>query len=159
MRGLWLSGLRLGKLSVSHGISGGGRDPGGHVRQVRPADDPAESEKGGKDRVYPVTPDFAEFLAGRFPKNSGRGLSQGPAAIAESVRGSIPSRRFLVAVGKTAGVKVDEKAGEPRLGSAHDLRRAFGFRWSRRVNSMIHERMMRHEASQPPNVSTSETGR
>ena len=50
-----------------------------------------------------------------------------------------------------AQVKVDEKApkekGNPRVpvwASAHDLRRAFGFRWSRKVNSMVLKELMRH---------------
>ncbi len=50
-------------------------------------------------------------------------------------------------------MKVDEKPskekGKPSVAvwaSAHDLRRAFGFRWSRRVSSMVLKELMRHSS-------------
>jgi integrase len=43
-----------------------------------------------------------------------------------------------------AAVKVDEKGGKTVWASAHDLRRAFGARWSRKVNSMVLKELMRH---------------
>jgi integrase len=58
-------------------------------------------------------------------------------------------------VGKAAGVvvkqreKLDDK-GKPvtvnQCASAHDLRRSFGFRWSRRVMPTILRELMRHES-------------
>ncbi len=36
--------------------------------------------------------------------------------------------------------------GHPRYASAHDLRRAFGFRWSTRVMPPVLRELMRHES-------------
>lgn len=62
LRGLWLSGLRLGEslvLTWDQWADGIRVDMAGvHVFLLIPA----ESEKGARDRVYPTTPDFAEFL-------------------------------------------------------------------------------------------------
>ncbi len=59
--------------------------------------------------------------------------------------------KAIAELGEAANVKVDEKTskekgqpGVPVWASAHDLRRAFGFRWSRRVNSMVLKELMRH---------------
>ena len=48
-------------------------------------------------------------------------------------------------------MKVDQKDGEPVYASAHDLRRAFGDRWSRIVEPMELKELMRHAS-----VSTTE---
>ena len=52
------------------------------------------------------------------------------------------------AIGKAAGVVTDqrEKKGEvvKEFASAHDLRRSFGFRWSRRVMPTVLRELMRH---------------
>lgn len=62
MTGLWVSGRRLGEaLNLSWDEWGDGIRAdmtGDHVKLLIPA----EAAKGGRDRVYPVTPDFAEFL-------------------------------------------------------------------------------------------------
>ncbi|HMP08139.1 MAG TPA: hypothetical protein PJ982_17460, partial [Lacipirellulaceae bacterium] len=59
------------------------------------------------------------------------------------------------AVGAAAGVVVNQREkldaeGEAVLvkefASAHDLRRSFGFRWSRRVMPTILRELMRHES-------------
>lgn len=57
----------------------------------------------------------------------------------------------ITSIGESAAVKVDEKppkvkGGTPKpvWASAHDLRRAFGYRWSRRVNAMTLRDLMRH---------------
>jgi len=51
-------------------------------------------------------------------------------------------------IGEKAGVvvKLTEKKGEAvkEIASAHDLRRAFGFRWSRRVMPTVLRELMRH---------------
>ena len=47
-------------------------------------------------------------------------------------------------MGERATVKVDEKKGKPVFASAHDLRRSFGFRWSRKVSPMDLKDLMRH---------------
>lgn len=64
--------------------------------------------------------------------------------------------KAIVAIGKAAGVKVDEREKNGRVvevwASAHDLRRAFGTRWSRRVTAMVLKELMRHAS-----VTTTET--
>ena len=40
----------------------------------------------------------------------------------------------------------DEKDGKVVWASAHDLRRAFGSRWSRKVSSMVLKDLMRHSS-------------
>ena len=55
--------------------------------------------------------------------------------------------QIITDIGKAAGVVVarDPKTGAPtKYASAHDLRRAFGFRWSRRVMPPVLMEMMRH---------------
>jgi integrase len=49
-----------------------------------------------------------------------------------------------VSVGKTARIKVDEREGREKFASAHDLRRAFGTRWSRIVLAPVLKELMRH---------------
>ena len=54
-------------------------------------------------------------------------------------------------IGAAAGVKVDvkRKAGQGEVvkyASCHDLRRSFGFRWSRRVMPPQLQELMRHES-------------
>jgi integrase len=62
--GLWLSGLRL---SESLTLEWSGDKPGAivvdfsHKRPMLRI--PAEAEKGNKDRLLPMAPEFAEFLA------------------------------------------------------------------------------------------------
>ena len=60
-----------------------------------------------------------------------------------------------MAVGKAANVKVDTRTVRDRKtkkrttktvwASAHDLRRAFGHRWARRVMPMVLKELMRHK--------------
>lgn len=58
-----------------------------------------------------------------------------------------------MAIGKAAGVKIKDRTkldedGKPvtvaQCASAHDLRRSFGFRWSRRVMPAVLKELMRH---------------
>ena len=52
---------------------------------------------------------------------------------------------ILCDIGKLSGVKVSESAhGRVKFASAHDLRRAFGVRWSQRVMPPVLMELMRH---------------
>jgi len=51
---------------------------------------------------------------------------------------------IVVKVGKKAGVVVNKADG--KFGSAHDLRRAFGTRWAKRVMPAVLKRLMRHSS-------------
>ena len=102
-------------------------------------------------RAPNVTPDFAEFLlsvdeADRQGFVFNVELHRGICRRLDTVSKAIAN------IGKNAKVKVDQKGEKAVWASAHDLRRAFGSRWSRRVTSMVLKELMRHES-----VTTTET--
>lgn len=150
LKGLWLSGLRLGEamlLTWDRWSDGIRVDTSGEFTVLMIA---AEDEKGGKDREYPITPDFEDFLLGT-PKSDRAGwvfnpvLHRGPTRRVDSVS------KLLVRLGEKANVKVDEsqgRDGERKIvfASAHDLRRAFGHRWAKKVMPMVLKELMRHES-------------
>ncbi len=54
--------------------------------------------------------------------------------------------KLIVKIGEAAGFKVAESAsGITKHASAHDLRRAFGLRWSRLIMPVELKELMRHE--------------
>jgi integrase len=106
----------------------------------------AETQKSGRDEVLPMTPDFAEFLqttpeAERVGRVFKLTRERGGEPIGPGKVGAMVAK-----IGKKAGVvvnKADEKSA-----SAHDLRRAFGARWAKRVMPAVLKRLMRHSAIQ-----------
>lgn len=151
LRGLWTSGLRLGESLVLRWDDAPGAivaDFSGRRPMLRI---PAESEKGNTHRLLPMAPEFARLLLTvpeaqrtgfvfRFP-----GVPRTQHAVCQSV----------VKLGKKAGVIVKQrtkrgKDGKPvevkQFASAHDLRRSFGFRWSRLVMPTVLRELMRHES-------------
>lgn len=127
LRGLWLSGLRLEESVVVSWEPGefwvdfSGRFPMFRID--------ADAEKGNRDRILPMAPEFAELLADvpaserfgpvfRLPKRRQASI----------LRGEWVSKQ-LTAFGRAAGVVVDAKSG--KCASAHDFRRSFGERWAR----------------------------
>lgn len=144
LRGLYLSGLRLAeslelfwdddaKLCI---VLESGE---AYVRV------PAELEKGNKDRLLPLAPDFAELLV-KTPERerSGRVFklkaqkNRGERLTADRVT------RVVAAIGRKAGVTVDQ--GRKKFASAHDLRRSFGARWAASVMPQTLMELMRHES-------------
>lgn len=135
LTGLWLSGLRLGEaleLSWDHEapfcIDLTGKRP---VFVIR-----AEAQKNRRDEILPMTPDFAEWLQATYPEGERQGWVFG-----------IRMRLFWVStlisgIGRKAGVMVNKADG--KYASAHDLRRAFGTRWAKKVTTPILQRLMRH---------------
>ncbi len=182
LRGLWWSGLRLGESLI---LEWSGNTPGallvdftGRRPMLRI---PAESEKGGQDRLLPIAPEFAEFLE-QTPEAERRGRVF---KLVGSRWGDARMQadwvsRVVCNIGRTAGVVVDQREkrlvvdaragkakGTPekpakgkrrkaapdaddgikrKYASAHDLRRAFGLRWSSRVMPAILQQLMRHES-------------
>jgi integrase len=142
LTGLWLSGLRLGEaLALSWdddaavAVHLAGKYPKLRIW--------AEAEKAHTDRLLPITPDFAQFLLAT-PEADRRGLVFGICG-----RGGLPmdvkaAGRVVSAIGKAAGVVVSKEAG--KYASAHDLRRAFGTRWAKRVMPATLQKLMRHAA-------------
>ena len=147
LRGLWWSGLRLGealelywdrpdRLCV---------DLSGKRLMLRIV---AELEKGNRDRLLPIAPEFAEFLLS-IPEADRHGRVFRPES---KTRGAVHTVDFvsktICKIGKVAGVKVstDPSTGKVRFASAHDLRRSFGERWSSRVMPQVLMALMRHES-------------
>jgi integrase len=156
LRGLWLSGLRLGealKLSwdadADIAVQVDGKYP--RLRLL------AEGHKARRDQLLPITPDFAEFLL-KTSKHERHGLVFG---IYGGINGEPPTTkragRYISAIGEKALVvtdptiqrkRVDKETGEvtfvPGYASAHDLRRSFGTRWANKVMPRVLMQLMRH---------------
>jgi integrase len=144
VKGLWLSGLRIGEamaLSWDRGSAiwidlHGGRHPHMVIH--------AEAEKGGRNRRLPITPEFVEFLRAT-PVDEQRG----PAFPINGLWTGFPicsrtASRVLSEIGKMAGVVVSERTG--KYASAHDLRRSFGTRLAQQVRPATSMQLMRHES-------------
>jgi integrase len=149
LRGLWLSGLRLteslalcwdrdDKLCI---------DLSGKRPMLRI---PAELEKGNRDRLLPMSPEFAELLLAT-PQDQRTGYVFNPAAGRRRGErlGRITVCEIVSRIGRRAGVKVLNKPGETdatKYATAHDLRRSFGERWASRVMPTVLKELMRHES-------------
>ena len=147
LRGLWASGLRLTESldlwwdrpeKIYPVFPRGGRP----MLQV-----PGELEKGHTDRLLPIAPEFAMFLA-ETPEPE----RTGPVFKLYGRQGRLCAfevSRTLSKIGKAAGVKVYVNPKDPekvKYASAHDLRRAFGERWAARVMPPQLKELMRHES-------------
>ena len=154
LRGLWASGLRLQEsidlrwedASGAMVVDFSGRRPMLRI--------PAESEKGNTHRLLPMAPEFAELLD-EVPVDRRRGRVF--ALLDKSALPYSPSRNaigpLITEIGESAGIIVNQRMrrgedGKPetvkKFASAHDLRRSFGFRWSRLVMPPVLKELMRH---------------
>ena len=103
----------------------------------------AKAEKAGRERLVPMTPDFAELLRDVNPaKRRGQvfrwTLSKGDSTSPKTVGKRISQ------CGRQARVVVAEKDGKTKYASAHDWRRSFGCRWSPLVMPDTLRVLMRH---------------
>jgi integrase len=143
LNGLWLSGLRLEESTILSwddespiSIDLTGRHPRFRIY--------AEAEKGRKDRLLPMTPDFAEFILATpqeervGPVFKITGFFTGEPVTLKRIS------RTISAIGKKAGVVVNKAEG--KHASAHDLRRSFGTRWASRVKPATLQLLMRHKS-------------
>jgi integrase len=145
LRGLWLSGLRLQESLDLYWdrldrlcIDLTGKRPRLSI--------PAECEKGNRDRLLPITPDFAEFLL-RTPEAGRHGPVFRP--LMPSGRASYDQAgRMLTLIGELARVVVHSSptTGKVKYASAHSLRAGFGNRWAKRVMPAVLRKLMRHES-------------
>ncbi|WP_197994597.1 tyrosine-type recombinase/integrase [Gimesia panareensis] len=152
--GLWWSGLRLEESLNLHWDNEDGIciDLTGEFPMFRIR---AEAEKGAKDRLLPITPEFYDFLQ-EVPEDERTGYVFNPQAMRRHIDRMLPSSvsKTVASIGERANVvvgdkgNIDKKTGErkPRFASVHDLRRAFGVRWSRRVKVFELKELMRHES-------------
>jgi integrase len=148
LRGLWLSGLRLGEAMQLYWdrddrlrIDLSGKRPMLRI--------PAELEKGNEDRLLPISPEFAEFLlAVPSERRRGRVFRLSSLRIHDARPSVEWASRIISRIGKAAQVKVNTnvKSGKVKFASAHDLRRSFGERWSRRVMPQVLKELMRHKS-------------
>ncbi len=112
---------------------------------------PVTGEKGSRNWLYPAAPEFAEMPLG-VPEDERTGsvFNPVPSRVRKCNRANLENAsKTLGRIGKAAGVVVDRKTqqdGSRKLlyASAHDFRRAFGFRWSRRVMPAVLKELMRH---------------
>ena len=149
--GLWWSGLRLREamsLSWDEFADGLVVDTSEKFVMIMI---PGDSEKGGKNRVYPVAPEFAELLLA-VPEVDRTGFVFNPKATrvlkGNNRAADAHAGRVVARIGKAANVVVDKKRDKTTFASAHDLRRSFGLRWSRRVMPPVLQELMRHETIQ-----------
>jgi integrase len=141
LRGLWASGLRLTESLELYWDQEDKLHPllTGKFPMLRI---PADLEKGNKERLLPMAPEFAELLSG-VPEAE----RSGPVFNLERADGK-PGRpavdresKIVSSIGEKAKVRVDVK----KTASAHDLRRAFGERWAARLMPAQLMELMRHE--------------
>lgn len=159
LRGLWWSGLRLREslsLRWDHRPDAISVDLSGRRPMLRI---PGGQQKNAKAQLHPMAPEFAELLAG-VPESERHGRVFKLVGFADAAGRHAPLSdpdwvsRMVTRMGREAGVKVsertkrDRKTGEARaavkFASAHDLRRSFGFRWSRRTMPPRLRELMRH---------------
>lgn len=144
LRGLWLSGLRLGealRLTWDQWADGirVNVDSDGDICLMIDGD----NQKSGQALVYPLVDDFADFLK-ETPDDQREGFVFSPQRVREISRRVDTVSSWIVDIGKAAGVKVDDKDGTEKFASAHDLRRAFGTRWAKVVPPGLLKELMRH---------------
>ena len=147
--GLWLSGLRISEAIALYWnrddcpqdkcleVELGGKYPMLGI--------PADLDKGNKQRLLPVAPEFAEFLL-TTPEAERHGAVFQLKRRRKRYNGEMKLEHVSTTIsdiGRKAGVKVNSDTG--KTASAHDLRRAFGQRWAARVMPQILMQLMRHE--------------
>lgn len=142
LRGLWTSSLRLAESLELYWDRDDKLHPvlDGRFPMLRI---PAELEKGHKDRLLPITPDFATLLES-VPAKERTGPVFNPTR-----RDGKPGRPSAESVSKAIG-KIGERANvrvdTDKTASAHDLRRSFGERWSTKIMPAQLMELMRHES-------------
>lgn len=152
LRGLWCSGLRLAEALDLHwdredklSVDFSGKRPVLRIRK--------ESEKGNRDRLLPMVPEFAALLD-EVPEDERTGPVFNPLARKKRTERMLSSTvsKQIAKIGEKANVAVGDKGNidketgrrKPRYASAHDLRRAFGQRWSLKVMPDVLMLLMRH---------------
>ncbi len=150
LNGLWLSGLRISeamRLSWDNPSLPMVETSGRHVMLSMPA----AHQKNHQSQLLPIAPEFGEFLM-RTPEEQRSGFVFNPVTLNAGQPRRVAEKRatrIISSIGKEARIKVGSragKAGAERLEyfSAHDCRRAFATRWSKRVMPAVLKSLMRH---------------
>jgi integrase len=142
LQGLWTSGLRLAESLELYWDRQDKLHPvlTGRYPMLRI---PAELEKGHKERLLPMAPEFARLLE-TVPEAERTGpvfrlnRMDGKAGLPTKDRVS----KIVTKIGAKAKVRVDAR----KTASAHDLRRAFGERWAAKLMPAQLMELMRHES-------------
>jgi integrase len=142
LRGLWYSGLRL---SESLEFYWDRQDKlhlttSGRYTMMKI---PCELEKGHKDRMLPLAPDFVRLLK-TIPKNMQTGrVFKLPRIDGKQGEPTIDRvSKIISKIGAKANVVVDTN----KTASAHDLRRSFGEWWASKLMPAQLMEIMRHES-------------
>ena len=109
---------------------------------------PGALQKSGKTELVPMAPEFAEFLFS-VPAAERTGFVFTPEPIRSKHAGRLGEQqvgKVLGWIGTEAKVRTGTKDGQ--CATAHDLRRAFGVRWSKRVMPAVLCKLMRHASVQ-----------
>lgn len=149
LRGLWLSGLRLGEAialswddRTTVNVVTVGETPFLHF--------PASSHKSRREEWIPLTRDFWELLQ-QVPAVERLGYVFKLGGFGHRKRDLSDISAIVQTIGKASKVVVKEHAisGRTKYATAHDLRRSFGYRWSSRLPISDLRQLCRHR-----NVST-----
>jgi integrase len=142
LRGLWLSGLRLGEAVLL-------RWERGNWPHVIVADKlgwlmiPAAFDKSHRDRTIPLPPDFDAWLR-RTPPVDRIGVVFQPLGERGEPVAFFRVSQVISRIGKAAKIVTDPASG--RTATAHDLRRSFAQRWAGRLTPADLQRLMRHSS-------------
>lgn len=106
----------------------------------------AELEKGRRNRLVPITPDFAELLS-QVPQEGRTGPLFFPIRYGDRFLPDWYSK-LGCRIGRKANivVNVDSRSGKQKFASLHDLRRSFGQRWDQKVLPQHLMQLMRHDS-------------
>ena len=142
--GMWWSGLRLSEAIDLHWTAESRIRPIALDSRAPKLAIPADRQKSNRDEISPMAPELAEMLR-RVPKDEQTGFVFDPRPRRARYGDRLTSKRvseIISDIGSSACVRVSDT----KSASAHDLRRSFGDRWSRRVLPQMLKQMMRHES-------------
>lgn len=144
LRGLWHSGLRLGEALNLHWTDDRNLcvDLESGLFIIQP-----HAQKKRQYTESPIAPEFLDMLEA-IPGEQRDGFVFNPMGSRDRnqrLRVDTASR-LISTIGESAGIKVSESPDGKKIkyASAHDLRRAFGFRWSRLIMPTELKELMRH---------------
>lgn len=155
LEALWRSGFRLGETLLFHWEF----QPGMHYVDNIDGDRPRivideSGEKAHQNRRLPMAPDFVALLR-NVPANRRHGrvfrwpLSRGETESEKTIGKRISECGRLAQV--ATGTRIKREADKPpevvtQYATAHDIRKAFGDRWSVEVPELVLMIMMRHSS-------------